>query len=131
MTTQKRAIVAVIAGSVATGAVVGVASIPHCDDVAALLLPGILLAALVFAQGIHSDHAIAFMILAGVLNVLIYGMLAFFGAPACAISRAIGAQHKSLGQRPRSPYQECYGLKALTIRAERSALGQTAKHNAT
>jgi hypothetical protein len=50
----------------------GASGIPHFYAVGALLLPGGLLAALVFPQGVESDSATAFLVLAGVLDSVLY-----------------------------------------------------------
>jgi hypothetical protein len=54
-------------------------SIPHINAAAFPLLPGILLAALIFPTGIHSDYGFAYMILAGILDVMVFSLLWFVG----------------------------------------------------
>jgi len=48
--------------------IAGLASIPHCSAVGVVLLPGALLAALVFPQGIDSSAGIFFLALAGLAD---------------------------------------------------------------
>ena len=50
----------------------GLGSIPHLQIFAFLWLPGALLAALVFPQGIESDFGFTYMALAGLLDLIIY-----------------------------------------------------------
>jgi len=47
-------------------------SIPHMENGAFLLLPGVLVSAVFFSTGIHSDYPMAFMIVAGLANIAIY-----------------------------------------------------------
>jgi hypothetical protein len=49
-----------------------IASLPGCDFVAFSLLPGALAAALLFPQGIESDHGFVFLALAGLIDVVIF-----------------------------------------------------------
>jgi hypothetical protein len=48
-----------------------IVTIPGCENVGIVLLPGMLLAALVFPEGIHSDSGIAYLVLAVVLDGLL------------------------------------------------------------
>jgi hypothetical protein len=43
------------------------------------LPPGILLAAMIFPAGIHSDYGFAYMILAGMLDIMVFSLLCFIG----------------------------------------------------
>ncbi len=72
---SKRIVQALLGSCVVIAAIVGLACIPHLDDASFLLLPGVLLAALVFPQGIHSDHGWTFIIVAGILDLLLYSLL--------------------------------------------------------
>jgi hypothetical protein len=48
-----------------------IASIPGCSATGALLLPGALLAAIVFPQGPESDYGMLYLILAGLLDIIL------------------------------------------------------------
>ena len=48
--------------------VAAVASVPHCSVVGVVLLPGIPGAATIFPQGVESDSAVAFVVLAGLIE---------------------------------------------------------------
>jgi hydrogenase-4 membrane subunit HyfE len=52
-------------------------SVPYITPVGAILLPGMLLAALFFDTGIHSDHPNYFVILVAVFNILIFSVPVF------------------------------------------------------
>jgi hypothetical protein len=67
----------------------GLASVPGLSAVGLLLAPGMLLAALVFPQGAHSDSPYAYLVLAGVIDVVFYGWLALF------VRRTINRKRKS------------------------------------
>lgn len=56
---------------VVTALVAVLASLPHCQAFGFVLLPGALLAAVVFPQGPHSDFAVAYLVLAGILESLL------------------------------------------------------------
>jgi hypothetical protein len=56
---------------VLTALVAGIASLPHCSAIGVVLLPGALLAALVFPQGPESDAANVYLVLAGLLDSLL------------------------------------------------------------
>jgi hypothetical protein len=57
-----------------------VASIPNSDisDIGVLLAPGMLLAAIIFQEGVHSDFALGYLVAAG-LNAFFYSWL-FLGS---------------------------------------------------
>ena len=48
-----------------------VASLPRLDNVALLLLPGALLAAILFPEGIHSDFPMTYLVVAGLIDAFI------------------------------------------------------------
>jgi hypothetical protein len=52
-----------------------IGSIPGCDNVMYVLLPGAFIAALAFPEGIHSSAGGAFLILAGALDALLLALL--------------------------------------------------------
>jgi hypothetical protein len=52
-------------------------SVPYITPVGEILLLGILLAALIFSAGIHSDHANSFVIMAAIFNILIFSVPVF------------------------------------------------------
>ena len=56
------------------GCVCAIASIPIFSAMWILLLPGAFLSAIIFPQGIHSDHGIVFLVLAGLFDI---GLLTF------------------------------------------------------
>lgn len=59
--------------SVVLMALVGaIASVPGCSAMWVLLLPGALLAAIVFPQGPESDYGLVFLLLAGLLDVVLF-----------------------------------------------------------
>lgn len=56
-------------------AVVGaIASLPGCDKVWLVLLPGALLAAVAFPQGVNSAGGNAYLVVAGVLDALLFAL---------------------------------------------------------
>jgi hypothetical protein len=57
-------------GLVLTLVIGTVASVPHWSAVGVLLAPGMLLSALIFTEGIHSDWPNSYLILAALLNAL-------------------------------------------------------------
>jgi hypothetical protein len=59
-----------------------IAGIPGFDIVEFIFAPGMLLAAVVFPQGLHSDHANAYLILACVLDALLLAVPVMFGLRA-------------------------------------------------
>lgn len=68
-----RAYVLPLAASAGLLTLVGaIASIPGCSVMGALLLPGALLAAIVFPQGPESDYAVFYIVLAGLLDIVLY-----------------------------------------------------------
>jgi len=48
-----------------------VASLPHCDPLRYLFLPGAFLAAVVFPQGIEGNYGITYLVLAGLLDIVL------------------------------------------------------------
>jgi len=54
---------------------VGIASIPSCDDAMFLLLPGAFLAAVVFPDGVNSNAGVFFLVLAGVVDIALIAFL--------------------------------------------------------
>jgi hypothetical protein len=55
--------------------VAAIASVPHCSAIGIVLLPGALLAAVVFPQGIESDAGTIYLLLAGLLDSLLMAFL--------------------------------------------------------
>lgn len=51
-----------------------IASIPGCDTVWNVLLPGAFLAAVVFPQGVNSAGGNAYLVVAGVLDALLFAL---------------------------------------------------------
>ncbi len=56
------------------GVVGAIASIPGCDKVWVVLLPGAFLAAVAFPQGVHSAGGNAYLAVAGVLDALLFAL---------------------------------------------------------
>jgi hypothetical protein len=56
----------------------GIASIPGCDLVWDALLPGAFLAAVVFPQGINSAGGNAYLVVAGLLDALLFALPVMF-----------------------------------------------------
>jgi hypothetical protein len=56
------------------GALAGISSVPYCSFAGMLLLPGGLLAAIVFPQGAESESANSFLILAGLLDTALFAL---------------------------------------------------------
>lgn len=54
-----------------TALVAVIASVPKCSAVGVLLAPGILAAAIVFPQGINSDWAKTYLVLAALMNAFL------------------------------------------------------------
>jgi len=52
--------------------VVVLADVPHCSAIGVVLFPGLLLAAIVFPQGAHSNEGILYLVLAGVIDVALF-----------------------------------------------------------
>lgn len=67
---------AALIGVSATLAMVAIAAISGLRIVAVPLLIGAFPAALIFHEGIHSDHAIAYMMLAGLIDSTLFGAIA-------------------------------------------------------
>jgi hypothetical protein len=63
-----------VASAVLFALVGAVASLPGCSAVGILLLPGALLAAIVFPQGPESDYALVFLGLAGLLDIILFAL---------------------------------------------------------
>jgi hypothetical protein len=61
-----------VISAVLVAGVVALASVPHVPAVGIVLLPGALLAAIVFPQGPHSSEANLWFVLAGLLNVALF-----------------------------------------------------------
>lgn len=53
----------------------GVSSLPGCDNGWLLLVPGALLAALVFPQGVNSRGGIVYIVLAGLIDLALLAFL--------------------------------------------------------
>jgi hypothetical protein len=53
----------------------GVSSLPGCDNGWLLLLPGALLAAVVFPQGVNSKGGVIYLVLAGLIDIALLGFL--------------------------------------------------------
>ncbi len=56
-------------------AVGGVSSLPGCDNGWLLLVPGALLAALVFPQGVNSNGGILYLVLAGLIDLALLALI--------------------------------------------------------
>ena len=65
-----------ITGFVFVVIIIGIGTVERLDDIEFLLAPGMLLSAILFQQGIHSDHANLFLFFAALFNVIIFGFLA-------------------------------------------------------
>ena len=64
-------------GVVLTLTIAGVASIPHCSAVGVLLLPGMLLAAVVFREGVNSNGAWLYVALAAFIEIAIFAGIVY------------------------------------------------------
>ena len=53
----------------------GVSSLPGCDNGWLLLVPGALLAALVFPQGVNSNGGVLYLVLAGLIDITLLALL--------------------------------------------------------
>jgi len=58
-----------------TALIVAVASIPRLSAVGVALAPGMLLAALLFPEGAHSDWPMTYLMIAGLLDAVIFTLL--------------------------------------------------------
>jgi hypothetical protein len=68
--------------------VVGVAaSVSRFSAVGALLAPGMLAAAVLFPEGIHSDRASLYLVTSGLMNVFLLGWLLFWLWPVIGRAR--------------------------------------------
>jgi hypothetical protein len=63
---------------VLVAAVAGIASIPHCSSAGVLLFPGALLAAVAFPQGVNSTGGNAYLVVAGLLDALLFALPVMF-----------------------------------------------------
>jgi len=54
----------------------GVAQIPHCENVVMLMLPGVWIAALAIPHGIHAYNPYLYVIFAVLINSFLYGIIA-------------------------------------------------------
>jgi hypothetical protein len=61
-----------------TFAVAAIASAPNCSTVGILLAPGVFGAALIFSQGIHSDAPRVYLILAAIMNAVLWAWPIFW-----------------------------------------------------
>ena len=68
---------AVLEGAAVVAVLVGLSSLPYLGFFAFGWLPGALLAALVFPEGIHSDSAVTYVVLAAVLDIVLYSTLSY------------------------------------------------------
>jgi len=67
---------AVLIGIASVAIFAGIASIERFSSIGMILLPGALLAALFFPQGIESDHGIAFLVLATFFDCVLFALVA-------------------------------------------------------
>ena len=67
---------AFLIGFAAVAIIVGVSTLPHLEAIGMVLAPGLLIAALIFQQGIHSDHAMLYLVAAGLLDAVLFSLLA-------------------------------------------------------
>jgi hypothetical protein len=63
---------------VLVGAVAGIASVPHCSSAGVLLFPGAILAAVAFPQGVNSAGGNAYLVVAGLLDALLFALPVMF-----------------------------------------------------
>ncbi len=84
--------VGVAGGVLVTASILGLATKPRLDDSMLLLLPGILLSALFFSEGIHSNSPFAFIAVAAVANILLYAALVALAFEAIKKRKARKAQ---------------------------------------
>ena len=75
--TSNSALRAALGGVLVVAVLVGLSSIPYLDFFAFGWLPGALLAALIFPQGIHSDSAVAYIGISALLDILLYSTLSY------------------------------------------------------
>jgi len=77
MNSQARKYVsAFLVGAVFTILVAGVSALPRCSAVGVLLAPGMLLAAILFPEGPHSDRAMTWFVTAGLIDAFVFAFLA-------------------------------------------------------
>jgi hypothetical protein len=72
-----------------------IASVSRLSAVGVLLAPGMLTAAIIFPEGIHSNWANVYLVAAGLMNVFLLGGLLFWLWPAIGRAR----QRYSLGAK--------------------------------
>jgi hypothetical protein len=72
MSRRKMALLSLLAGTLIVAVVASVASFTTFSALGVLLLPGMIVAALPLAQGIHSGAAIFYLVLAALGNILVY-----------------------------------------------------------
>jgi len=63
-------------GIASVGILAGIASIERFSSIGAVLLPGALLAALFFPQGVESDHAVAFLVFSAIFDCILFALAA-------------------------------------------------------
>ncbi|MDW5267124.1 MULTISPECIES: hypothetical protein [Acidobacteriaceae] len=67
---------AALIGIASVAILAGIASIERFSSIGIVLLPGTLLAALFFPQGIESDHGIAFLVFATIFDSVLFALVA-------------------------------------------------------
>jgi hypothetical protein len=67
---------AVLIGIASVAIFAGIASIERFSSIGMILLPGALLAALLFPQGIESDHGTAFLVFATIFDCVLFALVA-------------------------------------------------------
>jgi len=75
---KAQVVCASIVGIATVAAIAGISSIDRFSSIGAVLLPGVLLAAIVFPQGVEGDQALVYLILAGLIDAALLGLLALF-----------------------------------------------------
>jgi hypothetical protein len=81
----------------------GLGSIPHLEVFAFLWLPGAFLAAFVFPEGIHSDFGFTYIILAALLDVLLYFALIYLSLVSLEKKKATRQQTSAEGPTSDQP----------------------------
>ena len=76
--TTKTMLRAILYACGTVAAIIALSAVPIIQVVGVVLVPGALLAALIFPEGIHSDHGLLFLALSALFDVALLAIPLFF-----------------------------------------------------